>query len=168
MRLGRHCGRQPLVTPILLLDLMLIRRRLISRSPLGWGRGRWTIALNLIAESTRIRSVDGIISDIGVKIQVVLIPDRIGLHESPDGRIIHPSLVVVEADLRDVSLSGKLKASLIRRTPKAIGVVLINGQGFTVAVGHIDEYQRFFDQHAGQLSLLPDPPVQPQPQESTR
>ena len=32
----------------------------------------------------------------------------------------------------------------------------------------IDEYQRFFDQHAGQLSLLPDPPVQPQPQESTR
>ena len=32
----------------------------------------------------------------------------------------------------------------------------------------IDEYQRFFDQHAGQLSLLPDVPVQPQPQEPTR
>ena len=35
-------------------------------------------------------------------------------------------------------------------------------------IRQIDEYQRFFDQHAGQLSLLPDAPVQPPPQEPTR
>ena len=63
--------------------------------------------------SGRVRPIDRIISDIGVKIQVIRISDGVRLHEPPKARIVHPRLVVIQARLRYIRLRGELKSPLI-------------------------------------------------------
>jgi hypothetical protein len=56
---------------------------------------------------------DRIIADIGIKIHLILVPHRIGLHETPERRGVEAGLVVIEAEFGDPGLAGIAEPPLV-------------------------------------------------------
>ena len=62
---------------------------------------------------SRIDAVDGIIPDIGIEVELVLVSDRIGLEEPANVRRVDTGLVVIETQLLEPDLPRVLEPAFI-------------------------------------------------------
>ena len=52
-----------------------------------------------LSRESRESRIERIIADVGVEVEVIVIPDGIPLHESTEARVVHPGLVIVQTGL---------------------------------------------------------------------
>jgi hypothetical protein len=55
--------------------------------------------------SGRVATIERVVSDVRVQVQIVLIPDGVGLQETPKHRVIDPRFIVIELNLRQHGLT---------------------------------------------------------------
>ena len=83
--------------------------------------------------------VHGIIPDICIQIDLILIPDRIPLQEPAEARGVDARLVVVHAELGDPGLARILEPADVRALRDAIFVVAADGGDGARSVAHRDD-----------------------------
>ena len=74
----------------------------------------------------RIRPVHRIPAHVGVEVEIILIPDRVGLQEPPEPRVVDPRLVIVQPKLVDPRLPGVAVAPEVARRGHPVGVVAVD------------------------------------------
>jgi hypothetical protein len=79
--------------------------------------------------------IDGIIASIGIEIDLIVIPHRIGLHEAPKRRRIDPGLVMIHAQLTDPRLACIAEPAGIRGIGNAPGIVAVDRERIAIVVG---------------------------------
>ena len=78
--------------------------------------------------SCRISSVDRIVCDVSVEIDLVFISDRIGLQEAAKGRRVEAGFVVIHAEVGLPRLAGILKAAEVIAARNTIFVISVDAK----------------------------------------
>ena len=87
----------------------------------------------------RIGSIDGIVCDICIEVDRILIPNRVGLHEPAQRGRVDPGLVIVHAQFRQPRLAGVLEPADIGGGGDAIFVIGVDRLAIAAAVGLGDD-----------------------------
>src|ERR1044072_2001700 len=92
-----------------------------------------------ISQPSRVNFVDGIIANINIKFDLIVVSDGIRLHKPPERGRVEPGLVVVHAELAEPGLSRILKPSLVARAGGPVFVIGIDRGRAAVRVGDRDD-----------------------------
>ncbi len=82
-----------------------------------------TIDRWIVVFAGKVTSVHRIVPHIPIEVHLILVSDRIGLHEPAERGRVHAGFVVVHAELGEPSLTGVLEPSAVGRAGLPIFVI---------------------------------------------
>ena len=102
-----------------------------------WSRRRYIN--DVYRQPRRIDEVDRIVPHVPIQVELVLVPDGIGLHEPAERGRVHPRLVVVHAELGQPRLPGVLEPAGVAGAGDAVFVVAVDADAAGVRIGGRDD-----------------------------
>jgi hypothetical protein len=139
----------------------------LERLEVGWRRERHGLSLIVITRglrsgdvavlAARIGVIHGIVADVGVEVDLVFVPDGIGLQEPSKRGGVDARLVVIHADLGQPCLASVLEPTGVGAAGDAILVIGVDSRRASACVGDRDDRALLVGvEPAGAATAVPD------------